>query len=54
MNKTLKDRHVSTIESNDDQKQEKDRPARSLFKNKFRQLTPEDWEDLDLEIFEKM
>lgn len=54
MSKTLKDCHVSTIEINDNQKQDKDRPARSLFKNNFRQLTPEDWEDLELEIFEKM
>lgn len=55
MSKTLKDRRVSSRETESDGNQQiaKERPTRSTFK-KIQTLGPEDWEDLDAEIYEKM
>jgi hypothetical protein len=53
MSKTLKDRPVSPREIDDNQQVIRERPTRSTFK-KIQHLNPEDWEELDEAIFEKM
>ena len=55
MSKTLRDRPVSPREREIDGNQQidRERPTRSTFK-KIQHLGPEDWEELDAEIFEKM
>lgn len=53
MSKTLKDRPI-TYEKDDSQRKEKDRSSRFAFKSSIQYLDPDEWEDLELEIFEKM
>lgn len=57
MSNTLKDRLISRKEQNKDESKKdktKDRLARSTVRNKIQHLDPEDWDDIDLEPFEKM
>lgn len=56
MSKALKNREPLQNEPEVDSKKVKsiDRPARSNVRNKIHHLDPDDWDDLDLETFEKM